>query len=476
VNFVAVLVVVWLLLLAAVVGVGFVRSPGHRRQAAVWGRAAVPLLVVPLVLMGSHVLQRSEEVRRQSFDLSDNERNTLSAQTDAVLDDLGRQDAKILLTGFFPPDQSQWRPVVRALRRYAEASGRVDVRFVDPDQRPALARQYEVITKGDVFVEVAGVPDAQPVRAESPSEIDVTTAVVRAVNGKRTLCWSLGHAERPANDDPTLQTAVARLEANGYEIREGRLAGGPTFLDGCAALVVASPRAAPLPSEVELLDAFLAAGGRMLLLLDPDDAGVDVAGPWAEVAALRALPDEVRDPQGAVEREPRAIAADRFPSSSPITEKLPAALFLGVRALQLPPDDTSRGLTTSELVTASEEATAGPVQAPALGVALDVSHTTGQGDDARIVRTRVAAFGDADWLQNETFKLLGNETLLVRTVNWLVQAPTMVSIPSRLASEGILVLTSDDRRRVDVGVFLVPILVVTAAAATRLTLTARRRR
>ena len=182
------------------------------------------------------------------------------------------------------------------------------------------------------------------------------------------------------------------------------------------------------------------------------------------------------DPQGSVEREPRAIAADRFPSSSPITEKLPAALFLGVRALQLPPDDPSRGLTASELVTASEEATAGPVEAPALAVALDVSHTAGEGDQARIVRTRVVAFGDADWLQNETVKLLGNEALFVRTVNWLVQAPTMVAIPSRLASEGILVLTAEDRRRVDVGVFFVPILFVSAAAAARLALTARRHR
>jgi hypothetical protein len=213
----------------------------------------------------------------------------------------------------------------------------------------------------------------------------------------------------------------------------------------------------------------------MLLLLDPDDAGDEVARAWGDIAAVGVLPGLVRDPNGGLEREPRALAAERFPSSNPITEKLPAALFIGVRGLAPPPEDPGRGLTVSTLVTASEAATVGDVKAPALGVALDISRVLGEGPTSRLIRTRVATFGDADWLQNETLKLLGNEPLLIRTINWLAEAPTLVSIPAKLVAENLLVLTSSDRRRVDLGVFVLPLAGVSGAAALRWFLAWRRR-
>jgi hypothetical protein len=476
VSLVAIVLVVWLLLLGAVAAALVVRTPGLRPQAAGFARALLPVLAVPLLLVGSHALQRADAVRRHSLDLTGNERNTFTPQTGDVLDDLGPVRADVVITGFFPADQSRWRSVARTLRRYDESSERVKTRFVNPEQRPALAREYGIVDVGDVFIEVDAPGDAEVrrVRAESSSETDLTTALVRVLNGDRTVCWSGGHGERPPSD-PTLQSAVARLSANGFEVREGRLTQGPGFLAGCSILIVASPRAAPLPEEAELFDAFLVAGGRSLVLLDPDDAGDDVADAWGAIAAVEALPGEVDDPESSVEREPGAIAADRFPSSSPITEKLPAAFFLGVRGLALPPDDPGRGLTASELVTASEEATAGGRKAPALGVALDISRVVGDGTSSQVIRTRMAAFGDADWLQNEAIGLLGNEQLWIRTLNWLAESPTLVAIPSRLAADEVLVLTASDRRRVDVGVFVIPTLIVVVAGAARYLLSGRRR-
>lgn len=476
---VAGLAVLWAVLLVALGAFVATGDERRRRQTGAFARAALPAVLVPLALMASQALQQAGAVQRTSADLSGNERNTVAPQTEAVLDDLRRLDARVTITGFFPADRSRWRATARALRRYQERSGRVRTRFVDPDQQPALARRYEVQAPGDVYVDLRapGLPgEGRRVRSDSASEADVTTAIVRSLNGERTLCWSLGHGERPASQDPTLQTAAGRLETNGFAVREGSLAGGAGFLDGCSAVVVASPRAAPLPDEAALLDQFLTAGGRLLLLLDPDDAGDDVARAWGAIAAVDPVGGEVVDPEGGVAREPRALVADRFPSSSPITEKLPSVFFLGARALDPPPDDPGRGLTSSPLVTASEAARAGEREAPALAVALDVSRTVGDGQESRVVRTRVAAFGDADWLQNEAIRLLGNEAMFVRTVNWLVQAPTLVAIPSRLVAENLLLLTASDRRRVDLGVFLLPALAVSVLAAGRWSLTLRRRR
>ena len=470
--------VVWFLLLGAVATMAVLRTPNRRAQVALLARTSLPTLVIlPGVLLGSHVAQRSDTIRRQWLDLSSDERNTLRPPTAQVLNDVAAARQDVVVTGFFPSDQPRWRPVTRRLRRYEERSSFVHVRFVDPDQQPAHARQYEIVNLGDVFVEVKppATGTVRRVRADSASEADVTTAIVRVVNGSRLLCWSSGHGERPSTD-PTLLHAAGRLQMNGFSIREGRLAQGSPFLDGCSALVIASPRAAPLPAETNVLDQYLSGGGRVLLLLDPDDAADAIAQQWSGTAAIDVLPGRVEDPLGSVEREPGALSASRFPSASPITEKLPAVLFLGARGLVLPPDQPERGRTGAELVTASEQTRTGGRTAPALAASLDVSYVVGEGSASHVVRTRVVAFGDADWLQNESISLVGNEDMWIRTVNWLVEAPTLVSISSAAPDE-LLILTRADRRAVDVGVFLVPALLVGTASVVRLLLlTARRRR
>lgn len=467
-----VLLAAWGVVGLVVLGVAVGRSTWLHAALPRLGKALGPLLAIPLVAVASVVVQSAGPVERGSVDLSSAHRKRLSGETRGLLQALGRTGDTVRITAFVPERRTEWQDVVGLVRRLEAAGGGLSARFVDPDRRPSEARRYGVTGLGDVFVEGAG----RTVRADSPSERDVTTAILRVTKEPRRLCWSTGHGER-ALDDPALAAARATLERNAFQLVAIRLGRPGTDLGACGAVVVANPRAAPLPEEQAIWAGYLAGRGRALLLLDPDESPDAVADTWAHPVGVSALPGgAVADAEGALAGDPRALVAERFPSSHPIMEKVASLLFLRTRAFAVPEDGAEPGATTSVLVTASPAARVVGVEAPPLAVAFDRSGVReGPAGDEEIVRARVAVFGDIDWAQNQALPVLGNESVLVRTANWLTEADTLVAIRSTPPAERLALATPRDMDRLYLYTMVLPLLALGAVGAVRWRLSARAR-
>ena len=454
-----------LLLLAVVFGLRGLRARKEALPKTL--RARRPGLLVVLLLLLSGWMQSAEWLLSLTADLSSNQRNTFSRETTQLLRGLNRAGEPVVMTAFVPEHDPAWRGVVQQLRRYDEGSRRISVRFINPDLNPTLARQYELERLGGVYVEQG----SERVRSEGTSEGQLTTALVQLVNGEHELCWTEGHGElRPG--DPLLSSAVDQLRTARFTVRPVRLFEGAGGLEGCDAIIVAAPQTAPLPVERQVWETYLQGSGRALLLLDPDTTKSVDADVWLEAVRITAADEQVVDPAGSVQGDPRALVTDNLPSANPVVNGVPSLLFLGARAFSLPPDVPEEGLTGSTLAAAGRDED--PSANPAVAVALDRSRVRGSGPESRIERLRFVVVGDADWLNNATVGLLGNRTFWLRSINWLVQAETLISIPAKVGEETLLVVRPHQLRHIDVVMYSVPLLLLIGLGGTRLLLGAAR--
>ncbi|MEW6473112.1 MAG: Gldg family protein [Actinomycetota bacterium] len=464
-----VVLIVWATALMAVAVMAAFRRWRSRRPplrallGLVW-----PAGVIVVALAASVRLQATDLLLRTSIDISQHRHNTLTSASISLLRNVDRTQQTVHITGFFPADQTEWRPVTVALERYADRSQMVKVRFVDPDQEPSTARAYAIGKIGEVVVESG----QRQVRVESPSELAVSSAIAQVVNENPMVCWSAGHGEIEP-DDPTLEALTKGLAQVGVQIHRVRLSASADIPQDCKIVAVVAPRTPPLDMEAQMLRRRMQAQDlRILLLADPDVAGPEVNGAWGDVLGVKIKPDRVSDPQGAVYGDPRTLLVDRFPSLNPVTTGLPAALLVGVAALD-PPADQQGGLTVSVLASASSaEDARGP--APILAVALDRSSVDGDGEQTAIRRFRAVVIGDADWLRNSSWSVSANSTLAAQTFRWLAEPEPLVSVPVPVPGGGLIAVSSKDIRRIDTGMFAVPGLLVGLVWSARwLTVTRR---
>lgn len=208
----------------------------------------------------------------QRWDLSETQHFTLAPQTHRVLRSLTR-DVKITV---FAQDRSQSFNTYRdLLDTYRQATGRITVQFVDPERQPNLAREYG-ITRIDTAVLESG---PQTVRINVPSEVELTGALIRvSKETKKRVVFLEGHGERSIEDRERGGLALAKeaLIKQGYDVGTVTLLQESVVPDNTSVLVVAGPRRPIIAEEKERISTYVAGGGHLLVLVDPDtQAGID---------------------------------------------------------------------------------------------------------------------------------------------------------------------------------------------------------
>ena len=157
------------------------------------------------------------------------------------------------------------------LPEYGFASKQVSIDYVDPDVKPAVARQYQVQSYGTVVFEYKGRTE----RVVGDTEQDLTNGIIKVVSGaKRTVYFLQGHGERDPNSTERsgYGTIKAALERENYGVERLALIQAGAVPDGATALVAAGPTSDLLPPEETAIRAYLAKGGKLLLMLDPPAA------------------------------------------------------------------------------------------------------------------------------------------------------------------------------------------------------------
>lgn len=371
----------------------------------------------------------------RQLDLTEDRQYTLTPETRLALSEL---QSPVELIGFYTPEASQSRDSIRPLLDQYRLSGgaQVSYRFVDPRADPVSADHYGVTRDASVVV-VMG--DASEVTSFA-TEQEITGAIVRLTNPEpRKVYFLTGHGERDleGTDAAGYRQVASALEAKNYDVATLNLVREPGVPADARAVVIAGPSIGVPQAEVDRLEAYVAQGGSLLVLLDPVLSNAEAMAGDALVAYLAAAwgvevrPDLVVDLRS---DQPLAAVADQY-ASHPITERLgnlvsffPAARSLGVVAgttldlipLVLTGSDSWGKMEPEALASGSLDYVPEADNPGPLAIVLVGEDPTKQ--------ARLVVFGDSDFAANGDFFSYANGDLLVNSIDWAARQEALISL------------------------------------------------
>jgi len=171
------------------------------------------------------------------WDLSENQNFSLAPQTHRVLRSLPHE---VLVTVFTREKDPGYQSYKERLDSYRQASPKISVEFVDPERQPKIAQNYGITRTDTAIFESAG----HTVRVTSPSEVELTGALIRvSQDSKKRVLFLEGHGEPSLDDRERTGLSAAReiLFKQGYDVGTLSLLKEDTVPDLTAILVVAAP-------------------------------------------------------------------------------------------------------------------------------------------------------------------------------------------------------------------------------------------
>jgi ABC-type uncharacterized transport system involved in gliding motility auxiliary subunit len=441
----------------------------RRRQTRLGTLTVVSILIVLGILVAINYLGSRQSKR---WDLTKAREFTLSDQTANVLRTL---DAPLKVQVFEKSQEIQ--KFKDRLAEYGGASKKVSVEYVDPDLRPAVAKQYQIQSYGTVVFEYKGRTE----RVVGDSEQDLTNGIIKVVSGaKKRIYFIQGHGERDPNSSERAGYAAIKgaLERENYGVDRLALIQTGAVPDDATAVVIAGPALDLLPPELAALQAYLGKGGKMLLMVDPPptsataplpaveglarewgvelgrDVIVDASGLGQLIGSSYDTPVAVSYPQHPITERFEALTA--FPLARSVSTSKAGT---GGRTAQSFVETGQRSWAEHDIdsVTAKsgptlDEAKGGDRRGPiSVGAAVSQAVKTpaaSPGADTKPPETRVVVMGDSDFAANAAINISGNRDLFMNIVGWLTQQENLISIRPRDPGDSRLTLTGDQARRI----------------------------
>jgi ABC-type uncharacterized transport system involved in gliding motility auxiliary subunit len=428
-------------------------------------------LILSLTLLA--VLAWLSQQYRFSFDLSANNRNSLSSASVRLIQEI---DSAVQITLYVSPAHQNRGLLKRLFELYAEQSSHISFESLNPDLYPEQLRKFDIRFDGEAVVEYKGQHD----KTSLFTEAGITNLIQRLLRQEeRWLVFLQTHGERDpfseANHDYSL--LAENLAAQGYHIETLSLLESSEIPDNTNVLVLANPQTDLLPGEISRLEDYIESGGSFLWLTDPSQTDSSLEG-LTDRLNVEFLPGTVIDPNSqlfGLDRADFALVSD-FPRH-PITAAIdsvglfPAAAaieFFGVDEfwdmkklfMSSPQSWNETGPMQNELIYGDhDDELQGPLT---IGLTLASSHQNHQG---RLFEQRVAVIGDADFLSNQYIGNGSNLDLGLNLVNWLSHDDSMISITPKPAPDTELKLSEVQQLILALGFGLVlPLLLFGNAA------------
>jgi ABC-type uncharacterized transport system involved in gliding motility auxiliary subunit len=406
------------------------------------------------------------------FDITQAKRFTLAEQSIKLVQGL-QQPIKVI--GFYSVSERDREPFLDLIKQYTQQTSKLTYEVIDPDRQPAMAKQYDITAYNTVVVEGNGKKE-KLFRIEEAALTNAILKVTRAT--KKVVYVVTGHGEPGINNSERTGYSVAKqaLEEQNYTVQELVLARQPKVPDDAAAVLVAGPRTDLLDAETEALSTFLAQGGHLCLLLDPET--VPGLATFVKRYGIEVGNDVVieTNPLGRLVGGDYAMPVVMTYEQHAITKELGnvMTMFPMVRSVQ-PIKDLPAGITAQSLAQTSTESWAetdlkalhegkstfdansdrkGPISIAAVATiapdkastsASDAASTTAS-EPAKSVTPRAArlvVFGDADFANNSLFPVQGNGNLFLNIVSWLADEEDLIAIrPRKGGGSGPVMLTA----------------------------------
>ncbi len=385
-------------------------------------------LVVLLAWLGSRYDRQWDWTRQGS--------NSLNPVT---VDILQRTPGTLKVTAYVGETAKLRDRINRFVARYQRHKPNIELSFIDPLRRPDEARRLGISLSGEIVLSYGRREE----HIQKVNEEQFTNAILRlSSENDRWIAGLTGHGERDlagrANHD--LGEFGKALKQQGYQIAGLDFATAQAPPDNTALLVIASPLRPLLPGEIEKLSDYLAQGGNLLLLSDPDN--------WITEELMRQLFAVEQLPGTIVDANVKALGIDnptiavvpKYPDHDATREFNLLTLFPQSAALNA---SESKGWAVTPVLRTLDKSwnETGPLsseiehdplageEAGPLTIALALSRK--QADREQ----RVVLIGDGDFLANSYLNNAGNLDLGLALCRWLVGDDRLIGIPVPQASD-----------------------------------------
>jgi len=449
----------------------------YKGRGARYGTMSLVSIVVFLgILIAVNYLATRQSKR---WDFTANQVYSLSDQTIKILSEL-KQPVKFVV--FERADRVAMHR--SRLDNFAYHSSQVSTEYVDADRDPLRADAAKIDQLPTILIEYQGRTE----KVTSSEELALVNGLIKATTGQvRKVYFTQGHGEKDTavTDRTGYSTVSAALTRDNFTVESLVLLTQKTVPDDAAVVVIAGPSTDFFQPEMDALNAYVARGGKVLVLLDPvttpgapaqplltqfladwgiragNDLVIDASGLGQVLGTNDAsLPVVVDYPAHAIttgfgrvmtgypmarsmtpiEGGANNRVAQPFISTSPQSwaETSLSSLSSGQVALNADQGDQQGPVTLGAVASAPAAEAAAPPAGDAGAAPADTPKP----------ESRVAAIGDSDFAANFAVGIPGNSDLFVNVVNWLGQREDLIGIRAREPEDRRLTLTADQQQRI----------------------------
>ena len=421
------------------------------------------ILTVLVLLVAVNFLAVTKE---KKWDWTSEGLNSLSEQSVQAVRGLKTETDLVLLYRKGENDAQIRQQAQDVAALYTAASNKLRLKMYNALERPDLAKAYEYRSGPYALYLVQKTESGERhMKVEQPTEEEITRTLLRfAREKKKTVYFITGHGEH----DITLRgpESVSQFKADlelSYDVKSLELFKDPKVPEDADVVVVAGPRQAYLPAEIEALRTYAKSGGHLLIAIDPDSAH-GLAG-LVKTFGIEFQNNYVLDPRAMIPGAGNIAAlGNEFSSTAEATRPLSNGftLFLLASALKKAPDapklvKLDELVKTDETPVATNELTNNPK------VRLKGPHTLAIQATGKLEETdkdfEVIVIGDGDFLRDNLYRNNLNRDFAMNAVASLAKDTGLVSIRPKAPKGTSLSMTRTQLMMV-LFLFLLPVPIV----------------
>jgi hypothetical protein len=447
-----------------------VANVAKARNTSLAGGAVLLVFIALGIAIAANVLAKRYDKR---WDATSSGTFTLSEQSIKVAEGL-TQPVKVM--GFFALEaEDVGASFEERFNSYAQHNTMLELQMIDPDAEPMLAQSNGITSRyGTVILQMGD----KSRRLETDfSEEAFTNALINLTAGQEhILCFTNGHGERELDNDIDelgFGGVIIKAEGGNYTARNFSPFQERSVPSDCEVVFVAGPSQDFLPVELEVLAAYVAEGGALMVLLEPFglvDGAVGAATPLlaqdmsrygisvGEDLVIEADPQFL---QAGLDASMVMLLPDSFDYHPVVNELNGFVLMELARSVEVSPE-APQGINAQVLARTTPEswAESDPMLALSSELAPDEADRIGNigvialaevtDPSAIAIREglstqptpaaggRVIVFGDADFASNKLLINGQNLDLFMNAVAWLVGEEDQIAIRANEAKGGQL--------------------------------------
>ena len=396
---------------------------------------------------------------------------SLAEQTKSILNDLNKE---VQIFAFYK--KSDELMAKDLLDEYSYRSKFVKYEFVDPNEKPQIARRYNVSQYNTLVVESG-------VKRETVSEFNesnMTNAIIKVTRElDKVIYFTQGHGEKNIEGEQPAdyKNAVEGIKSENYSVKSINLAQERKIPADCSVLVSAAPQVDFFPFELDSIRKYIGNGGKYLAMIDPQTNTNLI--PFLSEYKIKIQDNIVVDASGVGQlfgMGPEIPLVSNYEDHEIFKDFSVMTFYPRARSVE----ETTEGLdgfTTKVLIKTSanswgesdysqrqvefndDKDLRGPVPLAVVSSKL-ISGSK---------KAQVLVIGDSDFAMNAYLKNAGNYDLFLNIVNWLAEEEDMITIRPKEIDDRRVNLTQKDSKIVFyLSVIALPLVVVIAGVVVYL--------